>query len=212
MRESGGVIFAALLAALSVCADEQQAVALTFDDGPNPPYTEKLLQILKEKEVKATFFLIGQQVETCPDLGIQIQDWGHEIGGHSHDWDMLAFKRWKTVERKLDKMDAAFADAGITNIALFRPPIGMLSFGQKNKIEARGLKFILGDVVPGDRKDIDAETIRNRVLKKVRPGSVIVLHDGGGDRTETIKAVLLIVDALREQGYSFLTVSELTVE
>ncbi|MBT8046142.1 MAG: hypothetical protein KJN67_03145 [Pontiella sp.] len=85
----------------------------------------------------------------------------------------------------------------------------MLSPGQKKKIEARGLTVVLGDVIPGDWKDIDAATIRERVLKKVRTGAIIVLHDGSGDRSETVKATPMLIDALREQGYSFVTVSEL---
>lgn len=213
MRGTGYVMLLAALL-LTGCSDrtEQKVVALTFDDGPNPPYTEQLLQTLEDKGVKATFFLVAQQAERFPDVAKRIAAQGHEVGGHSCDWDTLAFKRWKNVEEKLDKMDAVFTDSGLTNIALFRPPNGMLSFGQKKKIQARGLKVILGDVMVGDWKDVDTATIRDRVLKKVRPGSIIVLHDGGGDRSATIVAVPLIIDALKEHGYEFSTVSELLAD
>lgn len=200
-------IFGCLLLA-GCSAQTEKIVALTFDDGPSP-YTEQILQTLEEKEVRATFFLIGQQVEKFPILAKQIQDAGHGIGGHSYDWETLAFKKWKTVEQKLNRMDATFAQAGITNVTLFRPPNGLLSLGQKKKIGTRGFEVVLGDVVPGDWKEIDAETICERVLKKVRAGSIIVLHDGGGDRSETAKALPMIIDLLEEQGYSFLTVREL---
>lgn len=208
MRETGYVILTAMLMVGCARNVKEKVVALTFDDGPSP-YTEQALQTLEEKDVRATFFLIGQQVEKFPGIGKQIQDAGHVIGGHSYDWDTLAFRKWRTVEQKLNKMDDAYAEAGITNVTLFRPPNGLLSPGQKKKIEARGLNVVLGDVVPGDWKGIDAETISKRVLKKVGAGSIIVLHDGGGDRSETVEAVPMIIDALQEQGYSFLTVSEL---
>jgi len=184
-------------------------VALTFDDGPNPPYTNQLLKILEEKGVKATFFLIGKQVEEHPEITREIANAGHGIGGHSYDWESLAFRRRETVEGKLDQMDAAFANAGITNVVLFRPPNGFLSPGQGIIIEERGLVHISADVVVGDWKPIGAETINDRVLNKVRPGSIIVLHDGGGDRSATIKAVPMIIDALQLNGYSFWTVERL---
>jgi peptidoglycan/xylan/chitin deacetylase (PgdA/CDA1 family) len=184
-------------------------VALTFDDGPNPPHTDNLLKALDAKGVKATFFLIGKQVEANPNSVRKIIAAGHEVGGHSYDWGTLAFKRKKTVEAKLDKMDAAFANAGITNVVLFRPPNGLLSPGQGKILENRGLKSISADVVVGDWKKIDAATIRDRVLKKVRPGSIIVLHDGGGNRSATEEAVPEIIDELKSRGYNFVSVSDL---
>jgi peptidoglycan/xylan/chitin deacetylase (PgdA/CDA1 family) len=187
----------------------RKVVALTFDDGPNPPHTEQLLKELEEKGVTATFFLIGKQVEAHPEMARRIAQAGHEIGGHSYDWETLTFRRRKTVETKLDQMDAAFADAGITNVVLFRPPNGLLSPGQGKIIEERRLRHVSADVVVGDWKRVDAETIRNRVLKKIRPGSIIVLHDGGGDRRATIEAVPQIINAAREQGYSFLALGAL---
>lgn len=187
----------------------EKTVALTFDDGPNPPYTEKLLQVLENKGIKATFFLIGQQVDKHPELTKKIIAAGHEVGGHSNDWKSLAFRPRKTVEAKLDKMDAAFMKAGVTNVALFRAPGGMLSPGQGKIFKERNLQVIGADVVVGDWKEISAEKIRDRVMKRVRSGSIIVLHDGGGDRSETIKAVPLIIGELRKKGYAFLQVSEL---
>jgi len=187
----------------------QQVVALTFDDGPNPPYTEQLLKVLAEKKVKATFFLIGKQVEQHPDTVRKIILGGHELGGHSDGWKSLAFKRRKTVEGQLDRMNQAFANVGITNLTLFRPPGGLLSPWQGRILKERGLLHVSADVVVGDWKDIAAETICERVLKKVRRGSIIVLHDGGNDRSATIAAVPDIIDRLRAQGYYFATVSEL---
>ena len=180
---------------------KNKVVALTSDDGPNPPYTERLLSVLETNNISATFFLIGSQVETHPETAQKIIEAGHEIGGHSYDWEMLALKRCKTVEAKLDLMDAAFANAGITNVSLFRPPNGILSLRQEKILEERGLIHIGADVVVGDWKNIDSETICHRVLKKVRPGSIIVLHDGGGDRSSIIEVVPMIIKELHAEGY-----------
>lgn len=188
---------------------ERKVVALTFDDGPNPPFTEGLLAVLAEKKVPATFFLIGMQIEAHPDATRKILDAGHEVGGHSYDWSSLVFKSRTHVAAKLDRMDHAFAGIGVTNLVLFRPPNGLLSPGQGKLLEDRGLTTISADVVVGDWKTTDSGKIRDAVLRKVRPGSIIALHDGGGDRTATIAAVPQIIDALRKQGFSFMKVGDL---
>lgn len=187
----------------------RKVVALTFDDGPNPPYTEQLLQALATNRVQATFFLIGNQVKAHPDTARNIIAAGHEVGGHSSDWKSLAFKRRATVEKKLDEMEAAFADAGITNLTLFRPPGGILMPWQHRILKERGWKQVSADVVVGDWKPVNSATIVERVLKKVRPGSIVALHDGGGDRSATMQAVPELIARLRRRGYSFVTVSEL---
>jgi peptidoglycan/xylan/chitin deacetylase (PgdA/CDA1 family) len=190
-------------------ATEQKVVALTFDDGPNPPYTTQLLQILEEKQVRATFFLIGQQVTAHPEPAQLILKGGHEIGGHSSDWKSLAFETQESLEGKLRDMDAAFESVGATHVSLFRPPSGFLFPWQRKMVAEHGLTHISANVVAGDWKDVDTRTICKRVLKKVRPGSIIVLHDGGGDRSATIAAVPQIIEALQKRGYTFLTVGEL---
>lgn len=184
-------------------------VALTFDDGPAPVYTEQILKVLDEHKIQATFFLIGKQIETHPQIARQIIAANHEVGGHSYDWSSLAFKSRQHVINQLDKMDEAFTQIGITNIALFRAPNGVFLPWQNSILTSRKLQHITADVIAGDWKKLTRDEIRNRVLKKVRPGSIIVLHDGGGDRTATVEALPQIIDALRAKGYSFLTVSDL---
>ena len=113
------------------------------------------------------------------------------------------------MENKLADMDAAFTSVGITNATLFRPPGGFLFPWQRKMVAEQDFIHISADVMVGDWKDVDAETIRARVLKKVRPGSIIVLHDGGGNRSATIAAVPMIIDELKSMKYEFVTVSEL---
>ena len=106
-------------------------------------------------------------------------------------------------------MEEAFVAVGITHAGSFRPPGGLVFPWHVKVLDERDLAYISADVVVGDWKVVDAKTIRDRVLQKVRPGSIVALHDGGGDRSETIAAVPLIIDALKSQGYEFATVSEL---
>ena len=148
---------------------DSMVIALTFDDGPNPTYTEHLLRSLEEKQVKATFFRIGKQVEMYPETARKIINAGHEISGHSYDWKPLAFKSRKHVNRQLDLMDQAFSNVGITNLSLFRPPGGFLFPWQNSMLKKRGLKHISANVVAGDWKDVDAVTICTRVVHEVRP-------------------------------------------
>jgi len=187
----------------------EKVVALTFDDGPNPPYTEQLLDVLAEKKVHATFFLIGNQIEAHPETAKKILAAGHEVGGHSYDWTLLAFKRKSFVNSQLDKMDGAFRSIGVTNLVLFRPPNGFLSPGQGKILKKRKLTNISADIVAYDWKETDAKKIAGTVLKKIRPGAIIALHDGGGDRSATLDAVPEIIDSLRKKGYRILTVGEL---
>jgi peptidoglycan/xylan/chitin deacetylase (PgdA/CDA1 family) len=94
---------------------DRKIVALTFDDGPNPPYTENLLKVLADKKVKATFFLIGKQIDLYPETVRQIIVAGHEVGGHSYGWETLAFKRRDYVEGQLGQMERAFENIGVSN-------------------------------------------------------------------------------------------------
>ncbi len=183
-----------------------RVVALTFDDGPNPPYTEELLGILSNKQVSATFFLVGSQVEQYPNTARSILSAGHDVGGHAYGWEPLLLKGKGFVEGELAQMESAFRQIGVTKLSLFRPPGGILLFHQEKLVEARGYAVVGADVVVGDWKAGDAETIAKRVVKKVRPGSIVALHDGGGDRSATLAAVPMIIDRLKAMGYGFVPI------
>lgn len=208
-----------LLAVLSLCIPVQSAVrrvqtdrpvvALTFDDGPDAVYTDQVLNVLAESNVKATFFLIGKQVEAHPATARRIVKNGHEIGGHSYDWSSWVFKSNRQIRQHLHKMESAFSNAGISEIRWFRAPNGILLPWQKSVLKNRGWVHVLADVIPGDWENKTEEQISDCVLERVNPGSIIVLHDGGGDRTATIKALPKIIQILKRQGYTFLTVSQL---
>ncbi|MEN8253883.1 MAG: polysaccharide deacetylase family protein [Verrucomicrobiota bacterium] len=212
-----GLFFAVLVAAycwpylyvVNRVSTDQQVVALTFDDGPNLPYTDELLRILGGRDVKVTFFLIGSEIASQMEVPRRICRAGHEIGSHSYDWSMLSFKSRSSVLRQVEMTEETLSDAGINHISLFRAPKGILSPAAISVLNERNYVVVGGDVIAGDWKFHDTIQIKDTVLRKVRPGSIIVLHDGGGDRTKTLEAVPVIIDGLRDKGYSFLTVSEL---
>ncbi len=212
-----GLFFAVLVAAycwpylymVNRVSTDQQVVALTFDDGPNLPYTAELLRILGSKEVKATFFLIGSEVASQMEVPRKIDRAGHEIGSHSYDWSILSFKSRISVLQQIEMTEETLSNAGINHISLFRAPKGILSPVAISVLNDRNYVVVGGDVIAGDWKSHDSIQIKDTVLRKVRPGSIIVLHDGGGDRTKTLEAVPMIIDGLRDKGYSFLTMSEL---
>lgn len=184
-------------------------VALTYDDGPNPPYTLDLLDVLDVHEVKAAFFMVGREVEARPDVAREVLARGHEIGNHSYSHSPLILRSPSFVRRQIDATDARLRDVGVEGEILFRSPYGANFFAVPYVLWRQGRKNILFDVIVGDWEVQDPERIAARVLKRARAGSIIVLHDGGGERAGTVAATALIIARLRDRGYRFVSVREL---
>lgn len=184
---------------------QEKVVALTFDDGPDPIDTPAVLDILKEEDVPATFFVLGEAAHLYPDLIKRIVQEGHEIGNHgySHDYQQ---RRLTEELRKTDQ--EVFAATG-THTQFYRPPGGFLSPSQLEVIRKNGHIAALWSVDSKDWRNPGVQQIVNNVLDTVSPGAVILLHDGGYQRVQTVKAVTPIIKALREQGYRFTTLSDL---
>ncbi len=199
---------------------KDKKVALTFDDGPDPQWTPKILDALKSRGVKGTFFLIGVQVEKYPSVADRIYREGHEIGNHSftHPDISAISKRYMKLELNLTEM--LFASRYGFKTLLFRPPYSIDqepdTADQVKPLEISqdmGLITIGDKIDPNDWKDLPrhltAEEITEQVIKQANRGSIILLHDGGGDRRETARAIPMIIDQLRAQGYEFVTVAQL---
>ena len=188
-------------------------VALTFDDGPHREFTPTLLDSLNQLNVRATFFVIGRYVDRYPDIVRRIAAEGHEIGNHSYSHNFLTLHTAAQIGREIDSATAAISRAGGAKPALFRPPQGLFTPTLLDIVESRGLKTVIGDVYPRDPYNPGTKAIVERVLKRVEPGSIIILHDGSHwrwmGRSQTIAAVPIIIRELRNKGYRFLTVSEL---
>jgi peptidoglycan-N-acetylglucosamine deacetylase len=186
---------------------DQPYIAMTFDDGPSAENTPRLLEMLKQRNIKATFFLIGQNVLSNPDLVRRILADGHEIGNHSWTHPQLSKLSDDRVTAEITKTQDAIKDASGFTPTLLRPPYGAITPRQREWIQNRfGLNIILWSVDPFDWKRPGASVITQRILSQTRPGAIILSHD---IHKQTVDAMPATLDALIAKGYKFATVSQL---
>lgn len=192
----------------------QKVVALTFDDGPNEPYTSEVLDVLDHYGVKATFFAVAVNAEYYPESVERIVNDGQALENHSYDHSRLATAvdfRYGEVERA----QTVFQEiAGVTP-SLFRPPAGIHTPWQLRRVGGEKMVTVNWDSEGLDwQKGATAQSITDRVLSEVHPGSIVLLHDGdelrhGSDRSQTVEALPLLIETLQARGYRFVTVPQL---
>jgi peptidoglycan/xylan/chitin deacetylase (PgdA/CDA1 family) len=186
---------------------DQPYIAMTFDDGPSSANTPRLLEILKQRNIKATFFLIGQNAASNPDIVRRILADGHEIGNHSWTHPQLSKLPDDRVTTEINKTQDAIKDASGFTPTLLRPPYGAITARQREWIENQfGLSIILWSVDPFDWKRPGASVITQRILSQVRPGAIILSHD---IHKQTVDAMPATLDSLIAKGYKFVTVTQL---
>jgi peptidoglycan/xylan/chitin deacetylase (PgdA/CDA1 family) len=179
-----------------------RAVALTFDDGPSP-YTGKILAILARFQAPATFFVVGAQAEIFPDLVGRELRAGMAVGNHTYDHPYqppFAQLARTVIRSEVDRAQAILERLGVRSV-LFRPPGGTVSPFVLRAASAHGMRVVLWSVdardwVPGSTP----AQIARRVLRAIGPGSIVVMHDGGGDRSATVRALPAIIAGIRERG------------
>ena len=182
-------------------------IAMTFDDGPSATLTPKLLDLLAAHHIKATFFVIGENVAEHPDIVARAAREGHEIANHSWSHPNLAKMSDEGVRRQLWRTDDAIKSATGTRPTLLRPPYGSITEREKRWIHDEfGYQIVLWDVDPYDWKRPGPAVVRNRILQETRPGSIVLSHD---IHPGTIEAMPSTFDALQAKGFKFVTVSEL---
>ena len=186
---------------------DRRVVALTFDDGPDPAHTPALLDTLRELDAPATFFLLGRQVDAHPALAARIAREGHELGNHTYSHRYLPLARSRSVAGELAATDTAIARATGTTPALARPPYGGRSPSNVRAFARAGKRLVLWDVNSFDWKGAPADEVARRVLARVRPGSLVLLHEARAGGEVTIEAVRLLVPELRARGYELVTAS-----
>lgn len=188
----------------------KKVVALTFDDGPWPGQTAKILDILKAENVPATFFAIGLRVKREPGLAKRIVAEGHAIGNHTYRHVDLTGTKPDILRREIRGANDMVRWTTGVQPKWFRPPMGQVGGPAYKEIAAAGLRPVLWTVDPQDwRKGAEAGKIARSVIAAAKPGSVILLHDGGGDRTQTIKALPWIIHELKKKGYEFVRLDDL---
>ena len=189
---------------------DRKVVALTFDDGPNPDATPLILDTLREKGVRATFFVLGSHVQRWPDLVQRISHEGHQLGNHGYFHRKLHFKSPFYVSRDIRLGIRAIKRAGAPAPRLFRAPHGFRSPWTTPIASSYGERTVGWSLGVWDSDRPGADEIVRRTLEGVQPGSIILLHDGDGynpdgDRMQTAAALPIIIDRLKEQGYEFAT-------
>ncbi|NEE01346.1 polysaccharide deacetylase family protein [Phytoactinopolyspora halotolerans] len=178
-------------------------VTLTFDDGPHPTYTPQILDMLAAHEAKAVFCVVGEQVRRHPELVRRVVDEGHALCNHSYSHDAeLKTRSVETIEQEISDTAAAIAEAAPdADVAFFRQPAMYVTPEVAPVVEDAGLTVLDWTLDTRDWKRPDASTIVADILDQVQPGDVILLHDGGGDRSNTVKALAQVLIALRAAGY-----------
>ena len=186
---------------------DEKVVALTFDDGPHPTNTRRMLDLLDRHAVRATFFMMGRNVERRPALAREVLERGHEIGNHSYSHPKLVLMSPSRVREEIERTDRLLRDIGVTGEIHFRAPHASKFLVLPYVLLRMGKLNVQGDVDPAEWKHRPASVMVADVLRQVRRGSIIGFHDTQGDPTlETVDRVLT---TLLEQGYRFETVSQL---
>jgi peptidoglycan/xylan/chitin deacetylase (PgdA/CDA1 family) len=194
-------------ATYSSCHVDGQYIAMTFDDGPSAENTPRLLDMLKQRGIKATFFLIGENAAEHPEIVKRIREEGHEIGNHSWTHPQLSKLSDERVADEIVKTQNAIHEASGYTPTLLRPPYGAITPRQREWIESHfGLNVILWSVDPLDWKRPGASVIEQRILSGTEPGAIVLSHD---IHKQTVDAMPATLDALIKKGYKFVTVSQL---
>lgn len=185
----------------------RRQIALTFDDGPGP-YTRQVLRILRRTGVPATFFLVGQQVRQAPALVRTMLRDGHMLANHSLSHANLGSGGARAAD-EIGRTQAIIRRATGFTPCLFRPPYGSTSGALNRVVRAHGMLSILWDVDTNDWRRPGAGTIAGRIIGQVRGGSVVLLHDAGGNRQQTIAALEPTIRLLKRRGYELVTLTNL---
>jgi len=186
-------------------------LALTYDDGPNDPYTLRLLEVLARHNVRATFFLIGRYVRQRPDIVREVVKAGHVVGNHTFTHPLLIFKSEAEIRRELTDCRAALQAAIGEHSNLFRPPFGGRRPAVLRLARELGLEPVMWNVTGYDWSAPPAAVIERKVTKQIRGGDVILLHDGGhkqmgADRAQTVLATDHLITRYKSEGYDFTTI------
>ena len=192
-------------------------IALTYDDGPNDPHTERLLEILANHNVRATFFLIGRYVQHQPQIARAIVQAGHVVGNHTFTHPLLIFKSESEIRQELTQCRNALQDAIGRPSNLFRPPFGGRRPAVLRVARELGLDPVMWNVTGYDWNAPPAAAIERKVAKQIRGGDIILLHDGGhkqmgADRSQTVLATDHLITRYKREGHEFVTIPQMMVK
>lgn len=196
---------------------KEKVIALTFDDGPNPIYTKQILDILRNHDVKATFFLLGENAERYPDIAKSVVQAGHVIGNHTFGHATLGLRLPSEIETEIKQAEEIILNVTGVKPVFFRPPRGHRNPFLFQVTKKMGYVVVGWSVDPKDWSRPTAEKITKRILTKIKPGAIILFHDGSekpedkgfDDRSQTVATLPIILEELKSQGYRLVTIKEL---
>lgn len=189
--------------------NNQMQIALTFDDGPHPRYTPQILDVLKKYDVKATFFVIGENALYYPDALCRAAKEGHEIANHTYSHMSLSSKNMYRLKDEITKCEDQIYDLTGIKTKLFRPPEGLITHSVSEIATELNYNVILWDIDTRDWAHTPPKVIAKNVADSVQSGCVILMHDFIGKNSPTPEALEIFIPILLERGYRFVTVSEL---
>ncbi|MDY0087545.1 MAG: polysaccharide deacetylase family protein [Coriobacteriia bacterium] len=184
-------------------------VALTFDDGPWPAQTEQVLDILAQNDVKASFFMVGHQVEKYPTIAKRAADEGHMVGNHTQNHIILTRQDSEVTRKQITDGSLTIRDKTGVLPRWFRPPGGGMNMSVVSEAKRMKMDVAMWDVDPQDWRKPSTDAMLADVLAHVKPGAVVLMHDGGGDRSHTIAVLPRLIKELKAQGYIFVTLDQM---
>lgn len=189
--------------------DSPRAIALCFDDGPNAAYTPKILKVLRRFHVQATFFVIGYEAQKFPDLVTKEIAQGNVVGTHSWSHpDSFASLDLSQLEKQFEQTDAVMTQIGVDPY-LFKPPGGSYDSQVVELARRYGMRTVMWSIDTHDWvASVTAKEITKLVLSHAKPGGIVLMHDGGGDQSATVKALPDIIKGLRKRGYALVAIPE----
>ena len=190
-------------------ANDNMEIALTFDDGPHPYYTPIILKILEEYGIKATFFMIGENVTYYPDAAEAVLNAGHEIGNHTNHHKGMKSLSDHEIQKEIEDCEDVIFSLADYRPTLIRPPEGAMNDQVRRVIGALNYRIILWDVDTHDWAHTPPTEICKNVLSEIESGDIILMHDFIGHNSPTPEALRMLIPALLERGYKFVTVGEL---
>lgn len=187
----------------------KKVVALTFDDGPSPDYTEQILEILKKENIVATFFVVGQEAEKYPNIVKDEMAAGNEIENHSYTHPNMTLDSTKQLRREVNKTSNVIEQITGRQPRFLRPPKGLLDENIIYQADGFGVRIVLWSASLERSSPISPQDNVRRLVKQVRPGTIILAHDGMINRIKTVESLPFLIDELKAEGYRFVTVEEL---
>lgn len=182
---------------------KNRAVHLTFDDGPHPAATPKVLEILKRRNIRATFFLVGTNVQRYPGIASEIVRCGHTIGNHGQTHRPLIFKSFILQQREIQQANETLKEILNLRPSFFRPPYGYFDARTLRLVRTEGQKVVMWDVDAHDFSATQPDLIPATVCKRARPGSIVLLHDNDNTASTIEQYLAPLLDRLSDCGFEF---------